>query len=48
VSCRGGAQLTCSHHGWAAARADLSDPENRKQFDDVYQRLADYFARVNA
>ncbi|CAK9785601.1 unnamed protein product [Cutaneotrichosporon oleaginosum] len=36
------------HHGWAAARADLSNPENRKQFDDVYQRLADYFARVNA
>ncbi|BEI89633.1 uncharacterized protein CcaverHIS019_0209950 [Cutaneotrichosporon cavernicola] len=36
------------HHGWVGARADLSDPENRKQFDAVYQRLADYFARVNA
>ncbi|KAL1413288.1 hypothetical protein Q8F55_001044 [Vanrija albida] len=35
------------HHGWAAARADLSDAENFKQYEDVYQRLADYFARVD-
>lgn len=35
------------HHGWAAARADLNDPENFKQYEDVYQRLADYFARVD-
>jgi hypothetical protein len=35
------------HHGWAAARADLNGPENRRQYDDVYQRLADYFARIN-
>ncbi|WWD03788.1 hypothetical protein V865_001844 [Kwoniella europaea PYCC6329] len=34
------------HHGWAAARADLKDPENLKQYEDVYQRTADYFARV--
>lgn len=37
----------CRHHGWAAARADLSNPENRKQFDDVYQRLADFFSKVD-
>ncbi|WVR07551.1 hypothetical protein IAU60_004593 [Kwoniella sp. DSM 27419] len=34
------------HHGWAAARANLNDPENLKQYEDVYQRLADYFASV--
>ncbi|KAJ9478215.1 putative Protein AIM2 (putative) [Pseudozyma hubeiensis] len=32
-----------SHHGWAAARADLSDEGNLKNFQDVYQRLADFF-----
>ena len=30
---------------WAAARADLSDPENLKQYEDVYQRLADYYSK---
>lgn len=35
------------HHGWAAARANLEDPENSKQFDDVYQRVADYLALVD-
>ncbi|KAK6909275.1 hypothetical protein I203_103292 [Kwoniella mangroviensis CBS 8507] len=34
------------HHGWAAARADLKNPENLKQYEDVYQRTADYFAKV--
>jgi hypothetical protein len=33
------------HHGWAAARADLGDSENKKQFEDVYKRLAEHFAR---
>ena len=33
------------HHGWAAARANLSDPENLKQYEDVYQRLADYYSK---
>ncbi|RSH91368.1 hypothetical protein EHS25_009667 [Saitozyma podzolica] len=32
------------HHGWAAARADLKDPENKKQYEDVYRRLGEYFA----
>jgi len=30
-------------HGWAAARADLDDPENKKQFEDVYVRLSNFF-----
>lgn len=34
-----------SHHGWAAARADLKDEENVKQFEDVYKRLADFFVK---
>ncbi|ORY35779.1 dienelactone hydrolase [Naematelia encephala] len=33
------------HHGWAAARANLRDEENLKQFQDVYQRLAEFFAK---
>ncbi|TYJ54040.1 hypothetical protein B9479_005304 [Cryptococcus floricola] len=32
------------HHGWAAARADLQDEENAKQFEDVYKRLGEWFA----
>jgi dienelactone hydrolase len=32
------------HHGWAAARADLKNEENIKQFEDVYERLAKFFA----
>nr|XP_018261033.1 uncharacterized protein I303_06750 [Kwoniella dejecticola CBS 10117]OBR83191.1 hypothetical protein I303_06750 [Kwoniella dejecticola CBS 10117] len=34
------------HHGWAAARANLNDAENLKQYEDVYQRTADYFTAV--
>ncbi|TKY87114.1 hypothetical protein EX895_003791 [Sporisorium graminicola] len=37
-----------SHHGWAAARADLSDEGNLKNFQDVYQRLADFFNKTLA
>lgn len=33
------------HHGWAAARANLKDPENLKCFEDVYRRLADFYAK---
>ncbi|ORX35390.1 hypothetical protein BD324DRAFT_582039, partial [Kockovaella imperatae] len=33
------------HHGWAAARANLKDSENLKQYEDVYQRLADYYSK---
>lgn len=35
-------------HGWAAARGDLKDPENKKEYEDVYGRLADFFKKVNA
>ncbi|KAG8826753.1 hypothetical protein FRC19_007766 [Serendipita sp. 401] len=31
------------HHGWAAARANLDDEENLKQYKDVYSRLATFF-----
>jgi len=34
------------NHGWAAARADLNDPENKKEFEDVYKRLVDYIRKV--
>ncbi|PVF95599.1 hypothetical protein CPB86DRAFT_817037 [Serendipita vermifera] len=34
------------HHGWAAARADLDNEENRKEFGDVYSRLASFFKNV--
>ncbi|TDL28889.1 hypothetical protein BD410DRAFT_781450 [Rickenella mellea] len=30
-------------HGWAAARANLDDPENKKQFEDLYARLHTFF-----
>ncbi|KAH7104505.1 alpha/beta-hydrolase [Auriculariales sp. MPI-PUGE-AT-0066] len=32
------------HHGWAAARGDLSDAENLTQYEDVYKRLAGFFS----
>ncbi|CCG81530.1 Dienelactone hydrolase family protein [Taphrina deformans PYCC 5710] len=31
------------HHGWAAARADLSDSENKKKFAEAYEDLANFF-----
>jgi len=34
------------HHGWAAARADLNDPENKKQYEDVYGTLAGFYKGV--
>ncbi|EST07675.1 Dienelactone hydrolase [Kalmanozyma brasiliensis GHG001] len=37
-----------SHHGWAAARADLSDKGNLENFQDVYQRLSDFFNKTLA
>lgn len=30
-------------HGWAAARADLNNTENKKEFEDVYGRLVEFF-----
>lgn len=37
-----------NHHGWAAARADLKDKTNLDSFQDVYQRLADFFNKTLA
>jgi len=34
------------HHGWAAARANFEDEENLKEYQDVYQRLSDFFTNV--
>ena len=31
------------HHGWAAARADLSDSDNKKKFTEAYEDLANFF-----
>ncbi|KAG9037917.1 hypothetical protein FRB95_003757 [Tulasnella sp. JGI-2019a] len=31
-------------HGWAAARADLKDPERLKEYEDVYGKLAAFFS----
>jgi dienelactone hydrolase len=31
------------HHGWAAARADLANEENKKEFEDVYTKLVNFF-----
>jgi dienelactone hydrolase len=34
------------HHGWAAARADLNDAENKKQYEDVYGTLTGFYKGV--
>ncbi|KAK0245904.1 Alpha/Beta hydrolase protein [Armillaria nabsnona] len=33
-------------HGWAAARSNLKNEENRKEFEDVYGRLSTFFRRT--
>lgn len=30
-------------HGWLAARADLDDPENKKEYERGYRALLDFF-----
>ncbi|RDB29046.1 putative AIM2 family protein C30D10.14 [Hypsizygus marmoreus] len=32
-------------HGWAAARGDLKNEENKKEYEDVYSRLVDFFCK---
>ncbi|TBU46527.1 hypothetical protein BD309DRAFT_857797 [Dichomitus squalens] len=34
-------------HGFAAARADLNDAENKKHYEDLYGRLCGYFSKVS-
>lgn len=33
-------------HGWAAARADLNDADNLKEYNDLYSTLAGYFNNI--
>ncbi|KAF8349811.1 dienelactone hydrolase [Amanita rubescens] len=33
-------------HGWAAARANLENAENKKEYEDVYTRLAAFFHKT--
>ncbi|VDC01965.1 unnamed protein product [Peniophora sp. CBMAI 1063] len=33
-------------HGWAGARANLDDPENKRLFDEVYRRMGSYFGKI--
>jgi dienelactone hydrolase len=33
------------HHGWAAARADLKDENNKKRFHEAYTELATFFSK---
>ncbi|CUA72478.1 putative AIM2 family protein C30D10,14 [Schizosaccharomyces pombe 972h-] [Rhizoctonia solani] len=35
-------------HGWAAARADLEDPQNKKQYEDVYGTAVTFYKGVIA
>ncbi|KAF5375018.1 hypothetical protein D9758_000097 [Tetrapyrgos nigripes] len=35
-------------HGWAAARGDLKNEENKKEYEDVYNRLANFFKKALA
>lgn len=34
------------HHGWGAARANLEDPENKKQYENLYGTVAAFFQAV--
>ncbi|KAJ4476609.1 Alpha/Beta hydrolase protein [Lentinula aciculospora] len=36
------------HHGWAAARGDLKNEENKKEFEDVYTKLVNFFKKTLA
>jgi len=36
------------HHGWAAARGNLSDPENKREYEDVYSRASAFFKNAFA
>ncbi|KAH9891060.1 Alpha/Beta hydrolase protein [Cubamyces lactineus] len=40
-------KLYDSFHGFAAARANLDDPENKRHYEDLYARLATFFAKAS-
>ncbi|KAF9650733.1 dienelactone hydrolase [Thelephora ganbajun] len=35
-------------HGWAAARGDLSNPDNKREYEDLYSRAAAFFKNAFA
>ncbi|THV06104.1 hypothetical protein K435DRAFT_744436 [Dendrothele bispora CBS 962.96] len=35
-------------HGWAAARGDLKNEENKKEYEEVYNKLANFFKKTLA
>ncbi|KAI0757364.1 dienelactone hydrolase family-domain-containing protein [Daedaleopsis nitida] len=39
-------KLYDSFHGFAAARANLDDPENKKHYEDLYCRLVTFFSKA--
>jgi len=36
------------HHGWAAARANLADSENKRDYEDLYSRASAFFKNAFA
>lgn len=42
----GDIELWDRFHGWAAARGDLKDEGNCREYDDVYKRLVTFFAKT--
>ncbi|CDO72737.1 hypothetical protein BN946_scf184990.g20 [Trametes cinnabarina] len=36
-----------SSHGWAGARADLDDPTNKRDYEDLYARLIAFFGKLS-
>ncbi|KAI0651509.1 Alpha/Beta hydrolase protein [Trametes meyenii] len=40
-------KLYDSFHGFAAARANLDDPENKKHYEDLYARLLTFFSKAS-
>lgn len=35
-------------HGWAAARGNLSDPDGKREYEDLYSRAATFFKNAFA
>jgi hypothetical protein len=38
--------LSTRFHGWAAARADLNNAENLKEYEDLYKKLVHFFEKT--
>lgn len=46
--CTEGLSSSVRFHGWAAARANLSDPDNKREYEDLYSRAAAFFRKALA